>query len=76
MERVPADDLAAEPDVLYTADGESGGYKPAYAPDGSQIVFGCETRLCVMGPDGENPTVLVEVPDVELNHFDWGPTPR
>jgi Tol biopolymer transport system component len=72
VERVPADDLRTEPEVLYAAGEGRAGIKPAYAPDGSQITFGCTSELCVMGPDGEDPTVIVEVPDVELNHFAWG----
>jgi Tol biopolymer transport system component len=73
VEQVPANNLDAEPDVLYPANQGQHGYKPVYAPDGSQIVFGCEGLLCVMNADGSNPQVLVQID--ALNHFDWGVTP-
>ena len=74
VEQVPANNLDAEPDVLYPADDTHFGYKPVYAPDGTQIVFGCEVRLCVMNADGSNPQILVDAPG-PLNHFDWGVSP-
>jgi Tol biopolymer transport system component len=70
IERVPADDLEADSDVLYSDDQGQRGEKAVYAPDGSQIVFGCESRLCVMNADGSDPQVLVNISG--LNHFDWG----
>ncbi len=73
VERVPANNLEAEPDVLYGVDDGQRGYKPAYSADGSQIVFGCERRLCVMNADGSNPQILVNI--ASLNHFDWGVSP-
>jgi len=72
VERVPADNLDAQPEVLYLAGGTHDGYKPVYAPDGSRIVFGCEGRVCVMDADGSNVEVLVSAPATILNHFDWG----
>jgi hypothetical protein len=71
IERVPADNLEAESDVLYATDQGQRGEKAVYAPDGSQIVFGCESRLCVMNADGSDPQVLVNIS--ALRDFDWGP---
>ena len=75
VERVPADNLDAQPEVLYPAGRLHDGYKPVYAPDGSRIVFGCEGRVCVMDADGSHVEVLVSAPGTELNHFDWGVSP-
>ena len=72
VERMPSNDPTATPDVLVPASAHF-SYKPAYSPDGSSIVFGCNDRLCVANADGSNVTVLVEVPDVNFNHFAWGP---
>ncbi len=70
VERVRADDLQAEPEVLYPA--PPGGMKPAYSPDGSQIVFGCGIEVCVMGANGEDPIVLMGIEGELVNHFAWG----
>ena len=71
----PADDANATPVVLY---GEAGkdGFKPAYSPDGSRIVFACGQFMCLMNADGSDVIQLVAAPGAYLNHFDWGaPTP-
>ncbi len=73
IERVPADDPTAPPEILYAGDGKRAGIKPAYSPDGSAIVFGCSGKLCRMDADGRNVETILEVPGRELNHFDWGP---
>jgi hypothetical protein len=70
VQRIPADDLQADPDLLFPA--PPGGMKPAYAPDGSGIVFGCGIEVCVMGPNGEDPTVLIGIEGELVNHFAWG----
>jgi TolB protein len=78
IERVPADDATATAEILAGAvsqGGYLGLYKPAYSPDGRSLVFGCDGRLCTMAADAPEPTVLVDVPDVELNHFAWGLAP-
>jgi Tol biopolymer transport system component len=75
VERIPAADLGAEPEVLYPADVAHAGIKPVYAPDGTRIAFGCRGPLCLMDPDGSNVEILVTAPGPELNHFDWGVTP-
>ena len=46
---------------------------PAYSPDGSSIVFGCDGKVCRMNADGSDVVDLFQAPGVELNHFDWGP---
>jgi Tol biopolymer transport system component len=75
IERVPADDATATPEVLYPGGGHY-GYKPAYSPDGSRIVFVCENDICLMDADGSNVTKLVvHVPGSDLNHVAWGITP-
>jgi Tol biopolymer transport system component len=70
IERVPATDATATPELL---PGEGSGLYPAYSPDGSSIVFGCDGRVCRMNADGSDLVVLFEALGVELNHFDWGP---
>ena len=72
IELVPADDATATPVVLYPGDGVIAGIKPAYSPDGSRIVFGCNRSLCVMDADGSNVQQILSAPGFELNHFDWG----
>ena len=73
IERIPADDATATPEVL-AGDADHGYYKPAYSPDGRSLVFGCDGRVCTMGPDGKV-VVLIEAPGIELNHFAWGVAP-
>jgi hypothetical protein len=75
VERLPADDLDAEPEVLYANPGNHAGIKPVYAPAGDRIAFGCQGPLCLMEADGRDPQALFTVPGVELNHFDWGVNP-
>lgn len=72
IERIRADDPHAKPEVLY----QDHGYKAAYSPDGSRIVFGCNGRLCVMNADGSDVRVLYEEQGVEINHFAWGVVPK
>ena len=78
IERVPANDATAEPQVLRA----NPGFKAVYSPDGMSIVFGCGGQLCTMGAGGSDVDVVVDtarldaldsVPFAELNHFDWGP---
>ncbi len=73
IERLPADDIDAEPEVLYSNTGGREAFKPVYSPDGSQIAFGCHDGLCVMDADGSDSHVVLEEPG--LNHFDWGVVP-
>jgi Tol biopolymer transport system component len=72
IERIPADDPSANPEVL-AGDAEHGYYKPAYSPDGSGIVFGCDGNVCRMNADGSTVVEVLRVPGVDFNHFDWGP---
>lgn len=60
--------------MLY-GDETHNGIKPAYSPDGSRIVLGCDGKLCLMDADGSNVVVLLDVPGTNFNHFDWGVTP-
>lgn len=73
IQTVPANDPTTAPTTLY-GDAEHTGYKPAYSPDGSKIVFGCDGDVCVMNADGSDVVKLVDVAGVELNHFAWGAT--
>lgn len=75
IERVHADGPIAKPEVVY-GDETHIAYKPVYSPDGSHIAFGCDGRLCTMNADGSNVVVLYAEPDVEINHFAWGVTPK
>ena len=71
IERVPADDPTATAELV---GGDAiHGYKPAYSPDGSSIVFGCDGKVCRLNADGSDVVVLFQAPGIELNHFDWGP---
>ena len=74
IERIPADDPTASPEVL-AGDASHGFYKPAYSPDGRNIVFGCDGNVCTLAADGSRIVVLVDVLGVELNHFAWGVAP-
>jgi Tol biopolymer transport system component len=73
--RMPADDPDATPEVLY-GDADHNGIKPAYSPDGSRIVFGCDGSVCLMDADGSNVGTLVQFQGgIPFNHFAWGVTP-
>lgn len=73
IEQVPADDLGAQPQVLYPGGADHWGFKPVYAPDGSGVAFGCFAGLCRMDADGSSVVVVAESVDgAEVNHFDWG----
>ena len=74
IQTVPADDPTAKPTTLY-GDVEHVGSKPAYSPDGTRIVFGCNGELCLMSADGSDASVLVKAPGLELDHVAWGVTP-
>lgn len=81
VESIPAD--GSEPrNVLFASTASTAGFKPSFSPDGTRIVFGCRTAsnpsesLCLMGPDGSNPTVLVNDPNQAENMFSWGVTPH
>jgi Tol biopolymer transport system component len=71
VKRVPANDPTAAPVVLYGDHGHD-GFKPAYSPDGSRIVFGCGAAMCLMNADGSHVDKLLVAPGVQLNHFTWG----
>lgn len=71
IERISAIDPSGKP-VVITGDGQ-GVYKPVYSPDGSSIAFGCAGQVCRMNADGSKVLVVLRVPGVEFNHFDWGP---
>jgi Tol biopolymer transport system component len=73
IERIPADDPTATADVL-AGDSDHTAYKPAYSPDGSSLVFGCDEKVCRMNADGSDAVVLFQAPDTHPNHFDWGPS--
>ena len=75
IERMPANDPDAKPEVLY-GDVAHLSYKPAYSPDGSAIVFGCDAKICRMAADGSGVKVMLAVPGEGLNHFAWGVTPK
>lgn len=72
IERISVDDPNAPVEAL-TTDASHSAFKPVYSPDGSSIVFGCDGGVCRMNADGSDVAVLLDVPDVNFNHFDWGP---
>jgi len=74
VKRVLANDATAAPVVLYGDHGQD-GFKPAYSPDGSKIVFGCGAAMCLMDSDGSHVVKLVEAAGVYFNHFTWGVNP-
>jgi Tol biopolymer transport system component len=66
-----------------------GGHKPWYSPDGTRILFMCETQgtrarprkdhnedICVMNADGSNIVNLTNSPRVFENWPSWGPAPN
>jgi Tol biopolymer transport system component len=71
---VPAEGGA--PVSLLPTDDEFHFFKPAYSPDGSQILVGCAHRdglnedLCVANADGSGVQTLIETPHYE-NHGVW-----
>ena len=69
---VPANNPSADPIVLFGTAGRH-GFKAAYAPDGSRIVFGCGPAMCLMDPDGGNVVELLRPAGAFPNHFAWGP---
>jgi hypothetical protein len=71
IERLPADDPAAAP-VALCCGPEQRAFKPADAPDGQRLVFGCDGNICLMDEDGTNVEVLIGAPGLELNHPAWG----
>jgi hypothetical protein len=70
IERIPADDATATPEVL-AATPTVASTSPPTRPTAGSLVFGCDRKVCTMGPDGKV-VVLVDAPGVELNHFAWG----
>jgi Tol biopolymer transport system component len=65
-----------------------GAHKPWYSPDGTRLLFMCETQgtlpeppeghnedICVANADGSNVVNLTNTPDVFENWPSWGPTP-
>ena len=74
IQTVPANDPVAKPRTIYGDAGHT-GFKPAYSPNGTQIVFGCDGNLCLMNADGSKVVTLVGPVGFELNHFAWGATP-
>ena len=73
IERIPVDDPTAAAEVL-AGDAIHVAYKPAYSPDGSSIVFGCDGKVCRMIADGSDVVEIFAASDL-LNHFDWGIAP-
>lgn len=71
IELIPAHDAGAAPQLV--GGSAIDGYKPAYSPDGSSIVYGCRGGVCRMSADGSDVVELLRVPNIEFNHFDWGP---
>ena len=66
-----------------------GAHKPWYSPDGTRLLFMCETQgtlpeppeghnedICVANADGANVVNLTNTPDVFENWPSWGPAPR
>jgi TolB protein len=66
-----------------------GGHKPWYSPDGTQILFMCESQglltdppdnydedICVMDADGSDIVDLTNTPTTFENWPSWGPAPR
>jgi dipeptidyl aminopeptidase/acylaminoacyl peptidase len=74
IELISATDSAIAPVVL-VGDATHGVYKPAYSPDGSRIVFGCDGAVCTMNADGSDVVELIRAAGLEFNHFDWGVAP-
>jgi Tol biopolymer transport system component len=74
IERIPANDSSAAPEVVSGGPGED-AYKPTYTPDGRAIAFGCAGELCRMDADGSNVRTLVSWPFHDLNHPTWGRNP-
>ena len=76
IERVPAHDGSAPPDVFYPEGGGCCAAKPTYAPDGDSIAFVSRNRLMRMNADGSGVTEILVAPVDEVNHVAWGRTPR
>lgn len=78
IERIAADG-SGEPEILFAGTETQGGFKPAYSPDGTRVVFGCWDAakhpggaMCVADADFTDVTILLDLPGVEENHFSWG----
>ena len=67
--------------VLYPGGAESGGFKPAWSPDGHFVSFGCgsnagtdeyDEALCIVPASGGEVEVLVDAPGSWENESAWG----
>ena len=72
--------------VLYQGTANSGGTKPQFSPDGTQILFMCvkygsafgigaSEDICTMKADGTGVRDITNTPDVQENQPAWGSAP-
>jgi Tol biopolymer transport system component len=75
--------------TILAATSGFGAHKPWYSPDGTRLLFMCETQgtlpkpprdhnedICVANADGSNVLNLTNTPDAFENWPSWGPAPR
>jgi Tol biopolymer transport system component len=75
LERIAADG-SGRPQVVVAGTATQKGFKPAYAPSGDQIVFGCQgpdsDALCIAKSDGSGLAILVDAADSDEHFASWG----